>query len=90
MLGVHEQDVDFAAKKLLASNTTAASVLDNRRPQVPFGFTEGFKKTGRDAEIHFERLAVTDTDSRLAAAEPADEDDRYACRRLRQPPQRRT
>ena len=34
--------------------------LDNRRPQVPFGFTEGFKKAGRDAEIHFERLAVTD------------------------------
>ena len=39
---------------------TAAQILDNRRPQVPFGFTEGFKKAGRDAEIHFERLAVTD------------------------------
>jgi hypothetical protein len=48
MLGVHEQDVDFAAKKLLASNTTAASVLDNRRLQVAFGFTEGFKKAGRE------------------------------------------
>jgi hypothetical protein len=47
MLGVHEQDVDFAAKTLLASNTKTASVLDNRRPQVPFGFTEGFKKAGR-------------------------------------------
>jgi site-specific DNA-methyltransferase (adenine-specific) len=27
---------------------TAAQILDNRRPQVPFGFTEGFKKTGRE------------------------------------------
>ena len=25
---------------------TAAQILDNRRPQVPFGFTEGFKKRG--------------------------------------------
>ena len=28
---------------------TAAQILDNRRPQVPFGFTEGFKKAGREA-----------------------------------------
>ena len=62
---------------------TAAQILDNRRPQVPFGFTEGFKKAGRDAEIHFERLAVTDKQiCVLAAAEPADEDDRYAGRRI--------
>jgi len=27
---------------------TAAQILDNRRPQVPFGFTEGFKKAGRE------------------------------------------
>jgi site-specific DNA-methyltransferase (adenine-specific) len=27
---------------------TAAEVLDNRRPQVPFGFTEGFKRAGRE------------------------------------------
>jgi site-specific DNA-methyltransferase (adenine-specific) len=28
---------------------TAAQILDNRRPQVPFGFTEGFKKAGRES-----------------------------------------
>ena len=28
---------------------TAAQVLDNRKPQVPFGFTDGFKKTAREA-----------------------------------------
>ena len=27
---------------------TAAQILDNRRPQVPFGFTEGFKKAERE------------------------------------------
>jgi site-specific DNA-methyltransferase (adenine-specific) len=27
---------------------TAAQILDDRRPQVPFGFTEGFKKAGRE------------------------------------------
>jgi len=27
---------------------TAAQVLDGRRPQVPFGFTEGFKKAARE------------------------------------------
>jgi site-specific DNA-methyltransferase (adenine-specific) len=27
---------------------TAEEVLDNRRPQVPFGFTEGFKKAARE------------------------------------------
>jgi site-specific DNA-methyltransferase (adenine-specific) len=27
---------------------TAAQILDNRRPQVPFGFTEGFKKASRE------------------------------------------
>jgi hypothetical protein len=27
---------------------TAAQILDNRRPQVPFGFTEGFKKAARE------------------------------------------
>ncbi len=27
---------------------TAAQILDNRRPQVPFGFTEGFRKAGRE------------------------------------------
>jgi len=27
---------------------TAAQILDARRPQVPFGFTEGFKKAGRE------------------------------------------
>jgi site-specific DNA-methyltransferase (adenine-specific) len=27
---------------------TAAEILDNRRPQVPFGFTEGFKKAERE------------------------------------------
>jgi site-specific DNA-methyltransferase (adenine-specific) len=34
---------------------TAAEILDNRRPQVPFGFTEGFKKAGRE-EAGQERL----------------------------------
>ena len=29
---------------------TAAQVLDNRRPQVPFGFTEGYKKAERERE----------------------------------------
>jgi hypothetical protein len=48
MLGAHEQDVDFDAKTLLASILTAAQILDNRPPQVPFGFTEGFKKAGRE------------------------------------------
>ena len=27
---------------------TAAQILDNRRPQVPFGFTEGFRKAERE------------------------------------------
>jgi site-specific DNA-methyltransferase (adenine-specific) len=27
---------------------TAAQIFDNRRPQVPFGFTEGFKKAARE------------------------------------------
>ena len=27
---------------------TAAQILDNRRPQVPFGFTEGYKKAERE------------------------------------------
>jgi site-specific DNA-methyltransferase (adenine-specific) len=27
---------------------TAAQILDNRRPQVPFGFSEGFKKVARE------------------------------------------
>jgi site-specific DNA-methyltransferase (adenine-specific) len=29
---------------------TAAQILDNRRPQVPFGFTEGFRKAGQETE----------------------------------------
>jgi site-specific DNA-methyltransferase (adenine-specific) len=29
---------------------TAAQILDNRRPQVPFGFTEGFKKAEREKQ----------------------------------------
>jgi site-specific DNA-methyltransferase (adenine-specific) len=29
---------------------TAAQILDNRRPQVPFGFTEGFHKAGQETE----------------------------------------
>jgi DNA modification methylase len=29
---------------------TAAQVLDNRRPQVPFGFTEGYKRAERESE----------------------------------------
>jgi site-specific DNA-methyltransferase (adenine-specific) len=29
---------------------TAAQILDNRRPQVPFGFTEGFRKAGQEKE----------------------------------------
>ena len=27
---------------------TANQILDNRRPQVPFGFSEGFKKAARE------------------------------------------
>ena len=27
---------------------TAAQILEGKRPQVPFGFTEGFKKAGRE------------------------------------------
>jgi hypothetical protein len=34
---------------------TAAQILDNRRPQAPFGFTEGFKKAGRE-EVGQDRL----------------------------------
>ena len=29
---------------------TAAQILDGRRPQVPFGFTEGFKTAKRGTE----------------------------------------
>jgi len=29
---------------------TAAEILNNRRPQVPFGFTEGFRKAGQEKE----------------------------------------
>lgn len=29
---------------------TAKEVLDNRRPQIPFGHTEGFKKAGREED----------------------------------------
>lgn len=29
---------------------TAAEVLDNRRPQIPFGHTEGFKKAEREED----------------------------------------
>lgn len=35
---------------------TAAQILDNRRPQVPFGFTEGFKKAGRESDQKQETL----------------------------------
>lgn len=35
---------------------TAAQILDNRRPQVPFGFTEGFKKAEREKSGGQERL----------------------------------
>jgi site-specific DNA-methyltransferase (adenine-specific) len=34
---------------------TAAQILDGKRPQVPFGFTEGFKRAGRE-EPRQERL----------------------------------
>jgi site-specific DNA-methyltransferase (adenine-specific) len=34
---------------------TAAQILDSRRPQVPFGFTEGFKKAARE-ELEQDRL----------------------------------
>lgn len=34
---------------------TAAQILDDRRPQVPFGFTEGFKKAAREESAQ-ERL----------------------------------
>jgi site-specific DNA-methyltransferase (adenine-specific) len=35
---------------------TAEQILDNRRPQVPFGFTEGFKKAEREEEAGQGRL----------------------------------
>jgi len=35
---------------------TAAQILDNRRPQVPFGFTEGFKKAGRESDEKQDKL----------------------------------
>ena len=35
---------------------TAAQTLDDRRPQVPFGFTEGFKKAAREDEAQKSRL----------------------------------
>ena len=35
---------------------TAAQILDNRRPQVPFGFTEGFKKAAREQSEKQPRL----------------------------------
>jgi site-specific DNA-methyltransferase (adenine-specific) len=35
---------------------TAAQILDNRRPQVPFGFTEGFRKAAREDTGGQERL----------------------------------
>jgi hypothetical protein len=34
---------------------TAAQILDGKKPQVPFVFTEGFKKAGRE-ERSQERL----------------------------------
>jgi site-specific DNA-methyltransferase (adenine-specific) len=30
---------------------TAAQILDGKRPQVPFGFTEGFKKAAREEAL---------------------------------------
>jgi site-specific DNA-methyltransferase (adenine-specific) len=35
---------------------TAAQILDNRRPQVPFGFTEGFRKAGAETEDRQHKL----------------------------------
>lgn len=35
---------------------TAAQIIDNRRPQVPFGFTEGFKKAAREETAGQDRL----------------------------------
>ena len=35
---------------------TAAQILDGKRPQVPFGFTEGFKKAGRENEDRQQQL----------------------------------
>jgi site-specific DNA-methyltransferase (adenine-specific) len=35
---------------------TAAEVIDDRRPQVPFGFTESLKKAERESEDRQERL----------------------------------
>jgi site-specific DNA-methyltransferase (adenine-specific) len=35
---------------------TAAQILDDRRPQVPFGFTDGFRKAAREESGIQERL----------------------------------
>ena len=35
---------------------TAAEILDNRRPQVPFGHTEGFRKAAREDAKGQDRL----------------------------------
>jgi hypothetical protein len=39
---------------------TAAEILDKRRPQVPFGFTEGFRKAEQERKTgspsYFDRL----------------------------------
>jgi site-specific DNA-methyltransferase (adenine-specific) len=35
---------------------TATQILDNRRPQVPFGFTEGFRKASRESDENQPKL----------------------------------
>lgn len=35
---------------------TAAQIIDNRRPQVPFGFTESLKRSEREADVNQGRL----------------------------------
>lgn len=37
---------------------TAAQVLDGRRPQVPFGFTDGFRKAAREASSSQSKLDI--------------------------------
>jgi site-specific DNA-methyltransferase (adenine-specific) len=35
---------------------TTAKILEGKRPQVPFGFTEGFRKAVREKDSHQEKL----------------------------------
>ena len=48
-----------ARRPVFPAVLTAAQILDNRRPQVLFGFTEGFHKAGREDDNKQPTLLLT-------------------------------